>query len=261
MARDGADHLMTLVPHGLVAEKAWLLDRGVSRHKLDNQVKRGRLVPAVRGVLSRPDARLTWQGVVCSLQRMGYRLWPGGLTALRLHGLAHYAALGDAKRVDLYGPDPLPMWTRRVLSGVRFTRRRGLVLATEDRWTVELPLGPEERPMSIATPERAWFEVLLDVPNRVSFEHADQLMQGLGNLSPSRLNGLLEECTSVKVRRLFLWFAERHGHGWRRRLDTERFTMDSGRLGSGKRQLAADGTLEPHYLITVPRSMAEGAHG
>jgi hypothetical protein len=34
----------------------------------------------------------------------------------------------------------------------------------------------------ISSPERAYLEVLLEVPQKTTFEHADQLMQGINNI-------------------------------------------------------------------------------
>jgi hypothetical protein len=53
------------------------------------------------------------------------------------------------------------------------------------------------------------------------------LMEGLRNLSPKRLQYLLEACRSVKVKRLFLWFAERHQPAWLKALERNR--LDLGR--------------------------------
>ena len=39
-------------------------------------------------------------------------------------------------------------------------------------------------------------------------------MESLRTLSPRRLQRLLENCHNVKVKRLFLWFAKRHGFQW-----------------------------------------------
>ena len=73
------------------------------------------------------------------------------------------------------------------------------------------------------------------------------LMEGLRNLSPRRLQELLADCRSVKVKRLFLWFAERHNHAWLKKLD--RSVID---LGHGKRMLVRGGKLDTKYNITVP---------
>ena len=72
----------------------------------------------------------------------------------------------------------------------------------------------------------------------------------LRNLSPRRLHRLLLACRSVKVKRLFLWFAERHQHGWLKKLD--RNDVD---LGRGKRMLVKGGKLDPKFHITVPESI------
>ena len=71
--------------------------------------------------------------------------------------------------------------------------------------------------------------------------------------APGRIGRLLRECRSVKVKRLFLWFAERHGHAWFERLD-----LDGVDLGSGKRMLVRGGKLDPKYRITVPGDIDAG---
>ena len=60
----------------------------------------------------------------------------------------------------------------------------------------------------------------------------------------------LEECTSVKVKRLFFFFADRHQPGWLRHLDRARVD-----LGKGKRMLVRGGRLDPVYQITVPETL------
>jgi hypothetical protein len=75
-------------------------------------------------------------------------------------------------------------------------------------------------------------------------------MQGRSNLSPRHLQKLLGECRSVKVKRLFFYFADRHKHAWLKRLD-----KDAVDLGEGKRMLVNGGKLDKNYLITVPEEL------
>lgn len=77
-------------------------------------------------------------------------------------------------------------------------------------------------------------------------------MEGLANLSPRRMAKLLADCKSVKVKRLFFFFSDRHQHAWRKRLDPKDFD-----LGAGNRALVSGGRLDPTYHITVP----EDFHG
>jgi hypothetical protein len=102
----------------------------------------------------------------------------------------------------------------------------------------------------MSTPERAILELLNEVPQRETFHQADMLMDGLRNLSPRRLQTLLVECRSVKVKRLFLWFAERHHHAWLHKLDRRRID-----LGHGKRMLVRGGKLDKKFNITVPGTL------
>jgi len=102
----------------------------------------------------------------------------------------------------------------------------------------------------MSTPERAVLELLNEVPERETFHQADMLMEGLSNLSPRKLQTLLVECRSIKVKRLFFWFAERHDHAWLPKLD--RNDVD---LGSGKRMLVRGGKLDRKFNITVPEKL------
>jgi hypothetical protein len=54
-------------------------------------------------------------------------------------------------------------------------------------------------------------------------------------------------CKSVKVKRLFFWFAERHQHAWLKQIDKSKVN-----LGTGKRMLVKGGKLDTKYLITMP---------
>jgi hypothetical protein len=91
------------------------------------------------------------------------------------------------------------------------------------------------------------------VPGRETFHQADKLIEGLRTLSPRRTQDLLEECRSIKVKRLLLWFAERHGFRWLLQIKQGRID-----LGKGKRMLVRGGKLDPKYLITVPEELSGG---
>lgn len=265
-----------MVPYGLVVTRQWLLKQGVEVYTIDNWVKSNQIESVVNGVYKRPDAKLTWEGIVCSLQRMkDYDLAPGGLTALEMQGMGHYLALSSKKVIHLYGTSKLPTWLNKLLPEVTFVRHnadvlfhkpyarmvnqvydtKGARLRHDDplhgAFLTNIAWGLNEWPLTISQPEQAILEVLEDVPDKISFEHADQLMQGMTSLSPRRLGKLFNECTNVKVRRLFLWFGERYRHAWLDKLDSKCFSE----LGAGKRALVKGGKLDPKYLITVPPEM------
>jgi len=69
---------------------------------------------------------------------------------------------------------------------------------------------------------------------------------------PEVLQALLEACTSVKVKRMFLFLADQAKHPWRSKLKDKRI-----KLGSGKRSLVREGRFDSRYLITVPVKQPE----
>lgn len=95
--------------------------------------------------------------------------------------------------------------------------------------------------------ERAFLELLSEVEDESSFKHAYELLEGLTSLRPQLLEQLLEECGNIKVKRLFLFMAERSGHQWFKKLQPDRFE-----LGTGKRMVVRGGRLNTKYGVTVP---------
>ena len=70
----------------------------------------------------------------------------------------------------------------------------------------------------------------------------------------SMIQTLLEHCRQIKVKRLFLYLADKLHLPWFEGLDLGR--IDTGK---GKRVIEANGILDKKYLITVPReSLPQG---
>ena len=67
--------------------------------------------------------------------------------------------------------------------------------------------------------ELAILEVLLLVPKEQDFTEASQLMEGLPYLRPSKVQSLLEKCTSIKAKRLYLYLATKYNHDWLKSLN------------------------------------------
>jgi hypothetical protein len=276
MVEQRASHLNQLdkdLPEGLVVDAAWLEARGVSRSLRGYYVQSGWLDQPTRGLYRRSRNALNWQQVVLSIQNLlKLDLIVGGRTALELQGYAHYLS-AEQREVYLYGPQKPPGWLAKLSLSQRFLYRNSVPLFRNDPITFGLKSlavdsisgtgrdlsvfrggdittiewGALDLPLTLSTPERAYLELLDELPQRESFHQADMLMQGAANLSPRRLQRLLTDCSSVKVKRLFFFFADRHQHAWLKRID--RSAID---LGKGKRMLVRGGKLDPVYQITVP---------
>lgn len=98
-----------------------------------------------------------------------------------------------------------------------------------------------------SSPEQAILEYLYDLPKREGWDEANYLMEGLMTLRPNVVQMLLADCNSIKVKRLFLYLAEKYDHNWLKRLDVSEID-----LGKGKRQIIKGGKLDKKYQITVP---------
>jgi hypothetical protein len=61
---------------------------------------------------------------------------------------------------------------------------------------------------------------------------------------------LLENTDNLKVKRMFLYMAEKAGHYWYNLLDVSKMN-----LGTSKLQLAKDGVYVSKYKITVPKEL------
>lgn len=260
------------VPEGLLVSARWLTDHGYSSSLRSQYLKAGWLEQPARGIFRRPRGRLRWEQVVISLQTLlAFPVVVGGRTALELQGYAHFLS-HEQQEVHLYGQKRLPGWVSKLPIEQRFVfhssdrlfRNEPITrVLTNLSWNVEthegrstvpahagltiLPWGQWDWPLTVSTPERAFFELLDELPGKESFHLVDKLAEGLVSLSPNRLQKLLGDCRSIKVKRLFFFFADRHKPAWLRRIDRE--AVD---LGTGDRMLVRGGRLDPVYRITVP---------
>lgn len=253
----------------------WLSKHGYSSSLRAQYVRAGWLRQPARGVFCRGRGDLRWEQVVISLQTLlEFPIVLGGRTALELQGYAHFLSQ-EQREVHLYGPKPLPAWMAKLPLKQRFIFHNSARLFRNDpitrglasiSWNIGtnestnndpihggsnvLRWGQWDWPLTVSTPERALFELLDELPNRESFHLVDKLVEGLVTLSPRRLQKLLADCHSVKVKRLFFFFADRHAPAWLKRIDRE--SVD---LGTGDRMLVRGGRFDPVHRITVPEDL------
>jgi len=261
------------LPEGLLVDAAWFEAHGYSRSLRSQYVAAGWLEQPTRGVFRRPRGGLSWEQVVISLQAvLHFPVSVGGRTALDLQGYAHYLPQSQ-QHVHLYGDKKFPGWVSKLPTGPNFEfHNRTRFLPEIDRQIDKLSIsasltntseltqtgalrimrwGQWDWPLVISTPERAILELIDELPNKETFHIVDLTMEGLVNISPRRMQQLLEVTTSIKVKRLFFFFAERHRHRW-----LDHIVHDQIDLGKGKRMLVRGGKLDPKYKVTVPRDLS-----
>ena len=243
-----------------------------SRSLRSQYVASGWLEQPTRGVFRRPRGDISWKQVIISLQTLlGFPVSVGGRTALELQGYAHYLSQHQ-KSIHLYSDKKLPSWVFKLGLKEKMIEHNRLRSFPEVEISPHIfsltgmthieegaPLdggmfinrwGQWDWPLLISSPERAILELLDDPPNKETFQMADVMMEGLVNLSPRRLQVLLENSTSIKVKRLFFFFADRHNNRWFKKIKRDKIDF-----GKGKRMLAKGGKLDPTYQITVPETL------
>jgi hypothetical protein len=262
--------LASHLPEGLLVDAAWLRARGYPSNLLAKYEAAGWLAQPAHRVYQRPRGELSWQQIVISLQTLlGLDLVVGGRTALGLHGFEHYLSQATTT-VYLYGSTAPPTWLKNLGGKSKFAYRKDARLfvralastlphsldpptpsdASLPTSLTTRPWGHWNWPLVLSTPERAILELLDELPEGETFHQADMIMEGLTTLSPARLQELLVDCHSLKVKRLFFFFAERHKHAWLKRLNRSKID-----LGRGKRVLVRGGRYDAKYMITVPRDL------
>ena len=243
--------LLNSHPPGVVFSSSWLKSHGYSLD-LQKRYRKSRWFESIGpGAMIRQFDQVDYLGGIYALQsQLGKTIHPAGKTALSMQGKSHYLELAT-KRVQLFGDqnENLPQWFKN----------RDWEITVNYKATNFLPadLGLVEVEhknfkVKVSSPARAIMECLYLAPGLQPLQETFELMEGLNNVRPELTQQLLEACKSVKVKRLFLFMADKVGHDWLSYLNLEKID-----LGSGKRSIVKDGVYEPRYQITIPKELGE----
>jgi hypothetical protein len=251
------NRLITQWPRGTVSVASYLNSLSFSHDLLVRYKKSGWIQSFGRGAYILHGDKVEWAGALYALQtQLDLKVHPGGKTALELKGYAHYLPSGK-KTVFLYGAQGqvLPKWFRGERLGIDIVMTRTNLFPANSKDGLS---AFRERDFSIriSSPERAAMEMLHLVPGKIRFEEASLIMENLVSLRPDIVQTLLIKCRSIKVKRLFMYMAEKQGHSWVSDLDASKTD-----IGRGKRVIVPNGKYDTKYHITVPRDDLAGASG
>jgi len=245
------NQLLRLQPTGVVLLSSWLSQNGYSPELQKRYRKSNWLQSIGTGAMKRTGDNITYEGAVSALQtQMASEIHPGGKTALSMQGKAHYLELSTQK-VTLFGyaEEKLPAWFKNYEWKVNVNYHNSSFLPKELGLT---EIENKTFKLKISSPARALMECLYLVPKHQELLECFEIMEGLNNLRPKQVQTLLEQCNSVKVKRLFLYLAEKAGHDWVNYLDIAKID-----LGKGKRSVIRGGVFVPKYQITVNKELAQ----
>jgi hypothetical protein len=230
------DYLTTIIktldeiPHNTVVLASFLNEAGIPHKIQHNYKKKAWLNPIGQGAfLKFKDEKASFEGAVYSLQKQAkLKIHIGGLSALILNGYSHYVRFKNFWQIFAERGIVLPKWFTKYDFG------------DKDKWTLFntdfLPYHKDDFieydcktfTVSISTPERALFEALYLAPKDVDLDEIAQIFGLSADLKPHYIQRLLETCKSIKVKRLFLYLAEKSNELWFKYLDISKIDLGKG---------------------------------
>ena len=198
------------------------------------------------------DEAPPWSAGVAALQNeLGLRIHVAGKSALQLQGVMQHLSLGNGGGVWLIARDNfrLPKWFVDHDWNATIHFHRATLFSPEPESSFR-EVSIDGFSTRVSQRERAALEAIYLIEKEHRFEEVAELFEGLGTLNPQIVQGLLERCSSIKTKRIFLYLAKKSGFSWRSKLDESRIE-----LGTGNREVVRGGRLDSQYLITVPRDL------
>jgi len=243
--------LYKFLQNGTIVTSDWLKNNGISNDLIVYYLRSGWLESVGQGAYKKPDNVVEWPSAINALQfQNNVNVHVGGLSALELQGFGHFLRL---KRNNLYlfssQNVKLPKWFSNYDWNLKISHKRTSLFVQE---TAIREFDTSNVTIKISSPERAIMECLYLAPSEIDLTECYQIFEGLVNLMPKLIQELLLNCNSVKVKRLFLYMAEKTNHQWYQFLKTD--TID---IGKGNRMLVKNGVYISKYLISIPKELAE----
>jgi hypothetical protein len=247
--QDKLKSLLHFWPNHTVATSKWLRTQGLSYGNLSGYERSGWVRRIGTGAFLKASDSVSWEGAIYGLQKQYPGLfYVGGRTSLELLGVAHFIPMSKSNIflfcIEKRGmPHWLANYSRNLDTNLQYLQYailpKELGLTTYDCGEFQI---------TVSTRERAVLELVELLGRFHTFEECRLLFENLGTLRPKLVQKLLEACTSIKAKRVFLFLSKRLKHKWFKDLDLARID-----LGSGPRKVEPDGIYDSEFRITYPK--------
>ena len=226
---------------------SWFESHGISRQSIHQCLKNKLIKKLGGGAYIKASDKLNWQAALFTAQNeLQLPLHISGQSALEMQGLGHFLQLGKRpiiyiiKRTEMR----IPVWLKKNDWGVQFRFKTSSLFPSDLGF---IKYDRSKFSFTLSSKERAIMEMIDRVDLSDSFEILERHFEGLLGLRSSLVQKLLENCSSIKVKRVFLYMADKLQLPVIRKLNTRRI-----KLGHGKRVVSEKGKLNKAYNITVP---------
>ena len=242
--------LLQQVPKNSLLISSWMTKQNMSTKEQSLCVTSGWLSRLSQGVYYRVGDVPTLYAAISSYNRqLGKKCFVGASTALDLRGFSHFVAMGKPTAyLFTQTSQRLPFWLLNNSWDMEVRYFTTKIFGSDFIGIEEMEVNGVE--LLVSSPERAFMECLHLVPAYYSIMDTYYVMEMLTTLRPKLIQQLLEVCTSVKVKRLFLYMAEKSKHQWFHAINLSKVD-----LGEGKRSIVKDGVYNNKYGITISKEL------
>lgn len=245
-------HILELAGQDGLLFASWMNKQGLDSKQQFEYVQSGWLERVARGVYKIVGSHPTlYSAVSCYNSQLEKKCVVGARSALELSGYSHYVPMGQPMAFLFTDTShKLPEWLIQSQWDMTVSYQTTSFLG-DDLFGVETQIV-DGRPLLVSSPERAMLE-WLNMPGIGSLLlDVYYVMEMLSTLRPDLIQQLLERCSSIKAKRLFMYMAEKTHYAWVDDIDKERIDF-----GSGRRMIVAKGKYIKQYNMTIPTDLAE----
>jgi predicted DNA-binding mobile mystery protein A len=219
--------LFMIAPVGVVLLSSWLVEKGYGVDLLKRYRKSGWLKSIGIGANVLLNSKVDYLGALYTLQNhLNLDIHIGGRNDFSFFGKSHSLEL-DAKQIYLFtssNSSILPRWFKKYDWKVEMAVHNTSFLPPDIGLTHITIRGFR---LKISGKARAIMECLYLAQNNEKLMECYELKNNMNNLNHVEVQELLENCNSIKVKKLFLYLAEKMNQGWFKYLDLSR--IDLGR--------------------------------
>ena len=226
---------------------SWFKSHGISYQSIHQCLKNNLIKKLGGGAYVKAKGKLNWQAAIFTAQKeLQLPFHVAGQTALELQGLGHFVKMGKKPLVYIVKRKEtrIPIWLKKNNWGVVFHFKTSSLFSSD---LGLMKYNQSQFRFALSSRERAIMEMISYLDLKDSFETLERYFEGLLSLRGSLVQKLLEECSSIKVKRVFLYMANKLKLPIMKHLNIRRIP-----LGQGKRVVSEKGKLDKTYNITVP---------
>jgi hypothetical protein len=238
--------LSKMRPSGLLFS-GWLKNCGYSDQLQKRYRDTGWLSALSKGVMYRTGTNLSaYQSLSSYNEQLNIKAHVSAMSALEYTGYNHYVPMGKPiLTVALPFGVKRPTWMNNDTFDMTFR-----TFTTHVFSCTEVSTASDDEYLYVSSPEQAFLEFLLLAPKFYNYMDLYYIMEQLTTLRSDVLQRLLESTDCYRVKRIFMYMAEKAGHYWFKELN-----LDKIELGSSKLQLVKNGVYNAKYKITIPKEL------